>query len=252
MIGYIENPKIISSSTSESKPYGKIQNRATHGFIFKIRGSSEYFINGKVVHLGEREMIFLPRGSSYEYVTHSEKGNLYTSINFIADVENPVVSLYPIANFYRLNYIYQSFSELWRLGSPADKYACISVFYDLLSYIAKLERMNDGEADKYALIEPAVDYMRKHIYDSSFRIDKLHVRCGISDTYFRKIFKSRFGLAPKEYVTLERISHARSIIESGDYESISEIAHTVGYSDPLYFSKAFKRVLGVCPSKIDD
>ena len=252
MTGYIENPKIISSFTHDSKPYGKIQNRATHGFIFRIQGSAEYLIGGRVLHVNEREMIFLPRGSSYEYKTHGDEGKLYTSINFLADIESPTVSVYPMENFYRLNYIYQSFSELWRLGSLSDKYMCMSVFYDLLSYISKVEHTNEANENKYGLIEPAIDYMREHIYDYSFRIDKLHLRCGISDTYFRKIFKSRFGLTPKEYVTLERISHARSIIESGDYESISEIAATVGYSDPLYFSKAFKRVFGVCPTGITD
>jgi len=252
MIGYIENPKIISSSKNPTKPYGKIQNRATNGFIFKIKGSSEYYIDGSVLRVGEGEMIFLPRGSSYEYKSFSDEGNLYTSINFLAEVESPEIRIYSMENFYRANYIYESFSELWRFGSTSDKYACMSVFYDLLSYIAKVEHVKQAEEGKFELIEPAVEYMRKHIYECSFRIDKLHIRCGISDTYFRKIFKSRFGLTPKEYVTAERISHARSIIESGDYGSVSEVATAVGYNDPLYFSKAFKRVFGVCPTSIRD
>ena len=248
MRGYIENPQIISSSKHESKPYGKIQNRATNGFIFKISGSAEYLVDGEILRVNAGEMIFLPRGSSYEYRTYGGEENLYTSINFLADVDDSEIRVYSMENFYRLNYIHQSFSEMWRFGSQSDKYACMSVFYDLLSYIAKVERANEGDEGKYALIEPAVDYMRKHIYECSFRVDRLHSRCGISDTYFRKIFKSRFGLTPKEYVTSERISHARSIIESGDYGSIREVASNVGYADPLYFSKAFKRVFGVCPT----
>ncbi len=252
MTGYIENLKIISSSRLESKPYGKIQSRASHGFLFKIQGVSEYSIDGDTVRVNAGEMVFLPRGSSYEYNTHGVNGNLYTSINFLADVENPSIRVYSMENFYRLNYVYQSFSEMWRFGSPADKYACMSVFYDLLSYISKIEHISGTEDSKRKLIEPAVVYMRKHIYEASFRVDKLHDRCGISDTYFRRIFKMRFGLTPKEYVTSERISHARAILESGDYGSIAEIAEAVGYSDPLYFSKAFKHVFGVCPSGIND
>lgn len=246
--GYIENPIIISSSRHESKPYGKIQNRATNGFIFKISGYAEYFVDGRVLRVNAGEMIFLPRGSSYEYKTCGVEENLYTSINFLSDMDDSEIRIYSMENFYRLNFIHQSFSELWRFGSPSDKYACMSVFYDLLSYIAKVESAKNGDEGKYALIEPAVEYMRKHIYECSFRVDRLHARCGISDTYFRRIFKLRFGLTPKEYVTSERISHAHSIIESGDYGSIAEVAATVGYGDPLYFSKAFKRVFGVCPT----
>ncbi len=233
-------------------PWVHSKNRAAHGFIFKLGGVAEYLVGDKALSVGAGEMIFLPQGSSYEYRTFGDEENLYTSINFTADMDAPPLSVYSMENFYRLNYIYESFSEMWRFGSAADKHACLSVFYDLVSYIAKIEHVNEAEEGKYELIEPAIEYMKKHIYDPTFRIDTLHSRCGISDTYFRKIFKSRFGLAPKEYVTSERISHARSIIESGDYDSIAEVAQAAGFTDPLYFSKAFKHTYGICPSGITD
>ncbi|MBR7117679.1 MAG: helix-turn-helix transcriptional regulator [Clostridia bacterium] len=252
MIGFIECPTIISTAKKETKAYGKIQNRASHGFIFKIKGKTEYLIDGNTITLSEGEMIFLPKGSSYEYKSLESDENLYTSINYLADIENPKIALYTTENFYRINYIHESFTELWNFGSVSDRCTCMSVFYDLLSYITKLEAAQSIDEEKHMRIEPAVEYMRKHIYECSFHVEKLHARCGISDTYFRRIFKDRFGLSPKEYVTTVRISHARSIIESGDYASIAEVAESVGYSDPLYFSKAFKRVYGVCPSGIDD
>ncbi len=250
MIGNVENPKIVSSFQSQSKPYGKKENRLTHGFVFKIGGSSEYIIGGERIRLSAGEMIFLPQGTSYEYTSQQGTDNLYTSINFRAEIENPEVRVYSMENFYKATFIYQSFSELWRFGSLADRFNCMSVFYELLSYISNLEHADSLERSKLMMIEPAMDYLKKHIYDCSFRVERLHEHCGISDTYFRKIFKMRFGVSPKEYVTGERISHARSIIESGDYSSISDVAEMVGFADPLYFSKAFKRVFGVSPSGI--
>lgn len=248
MRGYIENPKIISSFQNKNHPYRKIHNRATHGFIFKISGRSRYIFDGREIILSKGEMIFIPQGSSYEYETIGDEGGIYTSINFLADIESPEVSVYPMENFYRLGYINQSFSELWRSGTTSDKYTCMSVFYELLSYISNLESATNSEKKKYEIIEPAIEYMKKHMYDSEFKVDQLHRRCGISDTYFRKIFKSRFGLSPKEYVISERISHARLLIESGDFDSIGEVAGMVGFTDPLYFSKTFRRLLGVCPT----
>ena len=55
-------------------------------------------------------------------------------------------------------------------------------------------------------------------------------------------------MSPKEYVVTQRISHARFIIESGDFDSIAEVAELVGYNDPLYFSKAFKKIYGFSPT----
>lgn len=249
MLGVIEGVRIISSHQNKSKAYGKVQDRATNGFIFKIKGASVYNIGGEVITLGEGEMIFLPKGASYEYRTENHESSLYLSINFLADIEKTEVEIFSLEGFYKLGYIYQSFYELWCFGDAADKYACLSVFYELLAYIAKAEHTEEDRS-KYCLIAPAVEYMKKHIYDSAFRVDRLHAQCGISDTYFRKIFKSRFGMTPKEYVLKERLSHARSIIESGDFGSIREVAEMVGFSDALYFGKAFKSLFGMPPSKV--
>ena len=194
-------------------------------------------------------MIFIPEGMSYEYTSTQGEDNLYTSINFLADIDSATVSVCGMENFYKLGFLSERFSELWRFGTDADRYACMAVFYDMLSYIKNSEIASDHKK-KDRIIKPAVEYMRSHIYDCSFRVEKLHTLCGISDTYFREIFKSRFGMSPKEYVLFERISHARSIIESGDYSTLREVAESVGFSDALYFSKVFRRTYGVCPSGI--
>ncbi len=252
MFDYMENLKIISSFHKASKPFGKIQNRLTHGFIVKLKGYADYVFEDQCLRVNEGEMIFLPKGSAYEYTSYFQEENLYTSINFQADFDNPGIRVYSLENFYGASYIYQSFSKLWKFGSVSDKYKCLSVFYDLMSYISKIEHLGSSDKRKYNLIEPAVEYLKKHIYDSTFKINELHRLCGISDTYFRKIFMSRFNMTPQEYVITQRISYAKSIIESGDYETIKEVSELVGYNDPLYFSKAFRKIYGFSPSNVNE
>ena len=101
---------------------------------------------------------------------------------------------------------------------------------------------------KYKLIKPGVEYLKANIYSPTLRIDKLHALCGISDTYLRRIFKERFHVTPQEYVLSSRLTHAKSILDSGDYDSIKEVSELVGYTDPLYFSKAFRKYYGFPPS----
>lgn len=251
MFGNMENLKIMSSFHKESKAFNRIQCRATHGFIFKIKGYAEFDFEDRKITINEGEVIFLPQGSSYEAKTYSRDGNLYTSINFCAELENPGVRVYPFENFPAANYISRDFSELWNFGTMADKYKCLSVFYDLISYISRIEYSGSAEKRKFGLIEPAVEYLKKHIYDCSFKVNKLHRVCGISDTYFRKIFEAEFDMTPQEYVVTGRISQAKSIIESGDFDSIKEVSELVGYNDPLYFSKAFRKIYGVSPSELN-
>lgn len=252
MFDYMENLKIISSFHQAGKPFGKIESRKSHGFIFKIKGYADYVFEDKSLRVNEGEMIFLPKGSSYKYTTYTQKGNLYTSINFEAYFDNREIGVYSLDNFYGVSYITQSFSELWKFGDLSDKYKCISIFYDLMSYISRIEYLRSLDKRKYSLIDPAVEYLKKNIYNSTFKINKLHHLCGISDTYFRKIFMSRFNMSPQEYVITQRISYAKSIIESGDYKTIREVSELVGYNDPLYFSKAFRKIYGFSPSNVNE
>ena len=252
MFDYMENLKIVSSFHKEGKPYSRIENRAYHGFIIKIKGSSEYVFQDKRLTLKEGEMIFLPKGATYENRLTSNGQNLYTSINFFADHAPLEPKVFQIDNFYGAQYIYQSFSEMWNFGMVSDKYKCTSIFYELISYISRIEHMDNSDKKKYHIIESAIKYLKKHVYDTTLKINRLHLACGVSDTYFRKIFVSIFNMTPQEYLVEARLSYAKSIIESGDFETIAEVAELSGYSDALYFSKAFKKKYGYPPSNMDE
>ena len=70
---------------------------------------------------------------------------------------------------------------------------------------------------------------------------------GYSMSYFKKLFKDFYGVAPGEYLTMLRINKAKALLESRLF-SLSEIADECGFSSESYFSHAFKRVVG-CPPK---
>lgn len=252
MFDNMENLKIISSFHAARKPYGKVEKRKTNGFIFQLKGYSVYVFGSKTLTVNEGDMIFLPEGSSYVYKSYWYDENLYTSINFHANLENSQATVYSLEDFYGANYIANNFSELWKFGNVSDKYKCLSIFYDLLSFISRIEHLKSSDERKSSLIEPAVKYLKNHIYDSELKVNKLHKKCGISDTYFRKIFISKFNMTPQKYVMTERVLCAKSIIESGDFESIKEVSNLVGFNDPLYFSKVFKKAYGVSPSNMND
>ena len=137
---------------------------------------------------------------------------------------------------------------MYKFVTQADRYRCLSLLYSLLSHLSSEENAHYDE-EKFSIIAPAVAYLKKHVYDSSLKVDTLYHLCGISGTYFRKIFALRFGKTPQQYILSTRLSHAKSIIASGDFDTITEVALSVGFRDPLYFSKAYKKEYGVSPSE---
>ena len=64
---------------------------------------------------------------------------------------------------------------------------------------------------------------------------------------FSRAFKSAFGITFKEYLLRFRIKEACRLLEKPDIP-VTEVAYLSGFNDPSYFSKVFKRYVGLSPS----
>lgn len=251
MFDNAENLKLLSSFKGISKASSRTSVRKNNSFIFRISGTASYIFADQTITTNDGDMIFIPKGSAYGFQTDPKNECRYTSINFEANLTDPKPALYSLENFSEANYICNHFSDLWNFGNQSEKYKCISLFYSLLSYISNIEHLDYSDKKKFKIIEPAVNYLKANIFDCSLKADKLHLMCGVSDTYFRKIFISHFGTSPQKYIVSKRILQAKSIIDSGDFETVREVASSVGYNDPLYFSRVFRKKYGVSPSNIN-
>ena len=74
---------------------------------------------------------------------------------------------------------------------------------------------------------------------------------GYSEAYFCKLFKQYFGHSFVSYLTDYRMQRAEELMRTSSL-SIKEIGKAVGYPDPNYFTKVFRRVRGVSPSGFRD
>lgn len=115
---------------------------------------------------------------------------------------------------------------------------------DLLYQLGKA--VHQGQ-DNSSRLDNCVSYMVEH-YNSEITITQLADMCRLSPSRFMHLFKKRFGLPPKEYQKVLRLSSAKSMLTATGM-SIDEISAQVGYSDALYFSRLFKAETGVSPSQ---
>ncbi len=246
----IKNLKIESVNHKISIPHGGMVNRKMHGLNVRLSGCVEYYFEDKTIRVNAGEMIFLPKGSTYTYKVISEGESERIVINVQGNINIKGAKWYSLDGYYAYNSI-SSFAHSWNFGDAGEYYMTLSQIYGLLSFICNYESMNYADRRKYNIIAPAVEYLKKNIYKTTFKIDNLHLLCGVSDTYFRKIFISRFGISPKNYVIKKRMSYAKSIIDSGDFFSVKQLSQSVGYIDPLYFSKVFKKYYGISPTTMN-
>ncbi|BAB07561.1 response regulator transcription factor [Halalkalibacterium halodurans] len=100
--------------------------------------------------------------------------------------------------------------------------------------------------DEQSLMLLARDYVHDH-FREPLTLDDLAKHIGLSPYYVSKLFKERFDLTFSEYVTQLRVEHAKQLL-SLTQKSLKEITYEIGYKDPNYFSRVFKKLTGKSPS----
>jgi AraC-like DNA-binding protein len=96
-------------------------------------------------------------------------------------------------------------------------------------------------------IARAVDYIARNISGSlSVAGTSKHLR--LNPDYLTRLFKQSLGESLGSYVLRHRMTRARELLTSSNL-NIKETAEAVGFSDPLYFSRVFRREEGMSPSE---
>ncbi|MFC4099919.1 AraC family transcriptional regulator [Paenibacillus xanthanilyticus] len=85
-------------------------------------------------------------------------------------------------------------------------------------------------------------------YAESVSIDDLSRTLGYHRTHLSKMFKQTTGLSPKQFLQQVRMERARELLDGPHELQIDQIAASVGYSDPLYFSRLFHKFAGCSPT----
>lgn len=99
-----------------------------------------------------------------------------------------------------------------------------------------------------AQVRKAESYMKEHYGDPGLSLNTVTEYLAISTSYFSAIFKAKTGSTFVEYLTRLRMDRAKQILAMTDRRTY-EVAEDVGFSDPHYFSVAFKRVTGMTPKE---
>ena len=110
--------------------------------------------------------------------------------------------------------------------------------------------MTRKEEQSSSIIDRAKDYIAGH-YSKDISLDDVSREVDISPYYFSKVFKEATGENFIEYLTNVRISKAKEMLQACD-SSMKEICSAVGYSDPNYFSRTFKKNVGVTPTEFKE
>ena len=219
------------------------RNRASHGLVLYPEGGCEFiFGNGKRIFTTEWSIIYLPKGSDYNVASVSHH-DCY-AINF--DVTTP----FEVEPFIRTVRNNELFLDLFKKADKSFKAAkvgyvmeCKSILCGIISALQYEVSLGYISSSEQGILAPAIDKIHESYTEDTPSIPLLSGLCGISEGYFRLLFRKSFGKSPIKYVNDLRLSRARELILSGMY-SVSQAAQMSGFSDISYFSRAFKKRYG--------
>ena len=86
-------------------------------------------------------------------------------------------------------------------------------------------------------------------YRSPITVETIAENFHFSTSYISRIFRKYHGIPPFQYLLSLRMEEAKQLIMNNDDLNISLIAEMVGYSDPHYFSRIFRKTTGMSPSE---
>jgi AraC-like DNA-binding protein len=226
------------------------------GLIFPIRGRARMFFDGvpyemepgKIFHAG-------PNISMDKEVVGCAEWNymvIHYQVDDNAKSEFPqAFSHYQIDSGYstRINDLLHRLYNVCITPGNLSALQAQALFFSILdeSLTCAGSRSRHSERDR-ELVEQVVEYIKNH-YMEPLTVAKLAGRYGLNSKQFAYLFQKHTGMAPLEYLIECRVRRARELLCTTAC-SIADISACVGYSDPYYFSKLFKKRTGFCPSKV--
>lgn len=120
----------------------------------------------------------------------------------------------------------------------------VSLGYFYIDLISKNQTTDEAET----VISRAVDYIQNNYTSAEISLEKVAQASYVSSAYLNRLFNKKKGCTVMEFVKNIRIEHAKVLLRQSE-QTIEEIAEKVGYNSRSYFSKLFKKEVGVSPNE---
>lgn len=239
---------IINYIGKNMKTYDVKQHKHNYWeIIYCTNGSGRIvFENARPLEYSQYEMVVIPPNTLHSNTSHSGFRNIHMTVagwspNFKSAVvvkDNQQKDLYTT-----MNMCFRHFSATQSCSSNI-----IMAFTDLiLGFISQF----DGTMQTSHHIEIISNAIIENFSDANFDIDSIYDEFDLSKDYVRRQFIKEKGISPLQFLNNTRINAAQKLLISRNINNLKiyEIAERCGFTDQLYFSRVFKKIVGVSPKE---
>jgi AraC-like DNA-binding protein len=116
---------------------------------------------------------------------------------------------------------------------------------DIIKKTNVSEKMEDNLT--FQRLKQSVDFMNSHLKEMP-PLEKIAEKSHLSPNYFHRLFTRMFGVTPYHYMMQQRMETAKQLLSTTSL-NIKEVAGNTGFDNEFYFSRVFKKQMGLNPSE---
>ncbi len=233
------------------------KGRRDYQILYVANGKTHFWFDGKEEIVSTGHMVLYKPEEIQKYVYYLEDNPEVFWIHFTgSDVKN-ILAYHGISLDEHVFYcgVLPDYKALFRkiiqelqLCRYGYEDYIASLFNDILLLVDRQQHeQKKATGNVQEQIERAAAYFNEN-YNTKISIDDYAESLHISTNWFIHNFKQYTGMSPAQYILSLRMVNAQSLLERTTY-NIKEISEIVGYENPLYFSRVFKKEIGKSPAQ---
>ncbi len=245
--------------THPKLPTFRPRGRLDFQLLYVASGKTHfYFEEGKDTVVSAGNMVLYRPKEPQKYVYYgSEQAEVYW-VHFTGSNVRNILKSYGITNDMRIipagtlleysRIFKQMIQELQQCRAGYEELLAMllrQIFIIINRQMTKERTLKSDYLDTE--MELALEYFNTN-YNKDLNIDDYAASRGMSVSWFIRTFKQYAGTTPMQYIVALRITNAQMLLETTNY-NVAEIGNFVGYENPLYFSRIFKKQKGFSPSE---
>jgi AraC family transcriptional regulator of arabinose operon len=225
--------------------------------IYCVDGMGWFRLRNKTYKVQANEFFILPRNTEHAYGSDDKNPwSIYwlhfggTQLHDLNKNSSVAASFAPtqirgreeiVASF---NKMYHALSLGYSTSNLLFANLCVPHFLSLFVY--NPQHFYESPALQSNVVDLAIQHMNKHL-DKILSLPELSASFNYSTSRFSGLFKERTGFAPIDYFLHMKIQKATQILDFTE-KPVKEIASELGFDDPYYFSRLFKKIMGHSPT----
>jgi len=232
--------------------------RSQYLIHYIISGKGTYTVGDKTYHLKENDGFLIWPGELTYYKADKDNPWQYVWIAFDGVKAKTYLSYANldeknlIFNYSKDTSLVEYVLKMFDLKhfTISNKLQLEGLLYMFMSKLTENVDINPNQSvynSSEIYLEKSIEFIKNN-YVNPIKINEIADYIGINRSYLTNIFKKNLNISPQDFLLNYRIDKATELLTLTNF-SIKVIANSVGYHDPLTFSKIFKKIKGISPKK---